>query len=395
MNDRDIAGRERTRYGCECDVEAELSRHGRPLHLGALPATPIRAPTGATKSAHTWDAEAAKRMLMNNLDPSVAVDWQRLVVYGGSGRAARNWHEYHKLVAALERLAPDETLCVQSGQAAYVARTHPGAPRVPIANATLVPRWATPERFEALDRAGLTMYGQMTAGSWIYIGTQGILQGTYQTLLSAAQTHFGADSLRGKLLLTAGLGGMSGAQPLAATLNEAVVIDVEVRPERVRRKVEEGYCDRMTDSLDEALRWAEESRRAAQPLSIGLVGNAAAVYPQMVARGAIPDLVTDQTPAHDLLSYVPEGDLEELDRLRTRDPAGYKAQSLASIARHVTAILSMQQKGAVAFDYGNNLRAQAERAGVPVRDAAGAYLYPGFVPAYVRPLFCRGQGPFR
>ncbi|HLV20376.1 MAG TPA: urocanate hydratase [Polyangiaceae bacterium] len=395
MNDRDIAGRERTRYGCECDVEAELSRHGRPLHLGALPATPIRAPTGATKSAHTWDAEAAKRMLMNNLDPSVAVDWQRLVVYGGSGRAARNWHEYHKLVAALERLAPDETLCVQSGQAAYVARTHPGAPRVLIANANLVPRWATPERFEALDRAGLTMYGQMTAGSWIYIGTQGILQGTYQTLLSAAQTHFGADSLRGKLLLTAGLGGMSGAQPLAATLNEAVVIDVEVRPERVRRKVEEGYCDRMTDSLDEALRWAEESRRAAQPLSIGLVGNAATVYPQMVARGAIPDLVTDQTPAHDLLSYVPEGDLEELDRLRTRDPAGYKAQSLASIARHVTAILSMQQKGAVAFDYGNNLRAQAERAGVPVRDAAGAYLYPGFVPAYVRPLFCRGQGPFR
>ncbi len=334
-------------------------------------------------------------MLANNLDPANAIDWKHLVVYGGSGRAARNWHELHKIMAALETLAPDETLCVQSGRAAYVARTHEYAPRVLIANSNLVPKWATQERFDALDRAGLTMYGQMTAGSWIYIGTQGILQGTYQTYLALAEKHFGAPSLAGKLVLTAGLGGMSGAQPMAVTMNEGVVIVVEIRADRVERKVAERYLDKMTSSIDEALSWAEEAKRARRALSIGLVGNAADVYPAMVARGAIPDVVSDQTSAHDLGAYVPRGELAELDALRGRDLAEYHRRSLESIGRHVEAILEMQQRGAIAFDYGNNLRAQAELAGVDVRDAAGAWRYPGFVPAYVRPLFCEGKGPFR
>ena len=365
------------------------------MHLAARPTAPLSAPRGRERTAKSWDAEAAKRMLLNNLDPRNAVDWERLIVYGGSGRAARNWHEVEKIVRTLDGLAEDETLCVQSGRAVYVARTHRHAPRGLIANSNIVPRWATQENFDAYDRAGLTMYGQMTAGSWIYIGTQGILQGTYQTCLAAAEKHFGVPTLAGKILLTAGLGGMSGAQPLAVTMNEGVVIDVEVRPERVRRKVEEGYCDRMTASLDEALEWANAAKREKKPLSIGLVGNAADVYPEMVRRGAIPDLVSDQTPAHDLGAYVPSGDLAELDSLRTRDLAEYHRRSLASIARHVQAILDMQQKGAIAFDYGNNLRAQAEAAGVSVRGDDGSYKYPGFVPAYIRPLFCRGLGPFR
>jgi urocanate hydratase len=390
-----IAERERAHYGCNCDVEGEIEQSGRPLHAAARPTSPIHARTGTDRSARTWDAEAARRMLCNNLDPRVAVDWENLIVYGGSGRAARNWHEFHRICALLDRLAEDETLCIQSGRAVYVARTHPHAPRVLIANSNLVPRWATQAHFDALDREGLTMYGQMTAGSWIYIGTQGILQGTYQTYLAAAERHFGVPSLKGKLLLTAGLGGMSGAQPLAVTLNEGVILDVEVRAERVRRKVDEGYCDKMTHSLDEALRWADAAKLTGTALSIGLVGNAADVYPAMVARGAIPDLVSDQTPAHDLGAYVPQGDPAFLDELRVRDPAEYRARSLASIAEHVAAILEMQRQGAIAFDYGNNLRAQAELAGVSVRDANGAYKYPGFVPAYIRPLFARGLGPFR
>jgi urocanate hydratase len=395
LSDYEIAARERAKYGCGCDVAAELSSHGRPLHLAVRPSEPPRAPRGTSRTARTWDAEAAKRMLMNNLDPANAVDWQHLVVYGGSGRAVRNWHEFHKLVGALDALGEDETLCVQSGRAVYVARTHPGAPRVILANSNLVPRWATQPVFDALDRAGLTMYGQMTAGSWIYIGTQGILQGTYQTYLAAAERHFGVPSLRGKLVLSSGLGGMSGAQPLAVTLNDGVIIDVEVRAERVERKLREGYCDRMTAAVDEALGWADEARRAGRPLSIGLVGNAADVYPELVARGAIPDMVSDQTPAHDLGAYVPSGDLAELDALKNSDLAEYHRRSLASIARHVEAILAMQRRGAIAFDYGNNLRAQAEAAGVVVRDDRGAFLYPGFVPAYIRPLFARGMGPFR
>jgi urocanate hydratase len=395
MTDSEIVRRERANYGCSCDIQSELASHGRPMHLAARPAQPPRAPRGTSRTAHSWDAEAAKRMLLNNLDPANAIDWQNLVVYGGSGRAARNWHEVDRIVRALDQLAADETLCVQSGRAVYVARTHRHAPRVLIANSNLVPRWATQPSFDALDRQGLTMYGQMTAGSWIYIGTQGILQGTYQTYLTAAEQHFGVPSLKGRLVLTAGLGGMSGAQPLAVTMNEGVVLDVEVRADRVQRKLEEGYCDRMTTSLDEALRWAEEAKRAGTPLSIGLVGNAADVYPEMVRQGAIPDLVSDQTPAHDLGAYVPRGDLAELDLLRSRDLAEYHRRSLSSIALHVQAILDMQARGAIAFDYGNNLRAQAEAAGVGVRDASGSYKYPGFVPAYIRPLFCRGLGPFR
>jgi urocanate hydratase len=395
MNDREIAEREKKKYGCGCDVDGELARYGRPMHMAVKPAEPVHTPTGTRRTAQSWDAEAAKRMLMNNLDPRNAVDWERLVVYGGSGRAARNWHEFQKIRAALDALAPDETLCVQSGRAVYVAKTFEHAPRVLIANSNIVPRWATQQNFDAYDRAGLTMFGQMTAGSWIYIGTQGILQGTYQTYLALAEHHFGVPSLKGKLVLTAGLGGMSGAQPMSVTMNEGVVIDVEVRAERVKRKVEEGYCDKMTASLDEALEWARAAQREGKPLSIGLIGNAADVYPAMVERGAIPDVVSDQTPAHDLGAYVPEGDLKELDELRGHDLAEYHRRSLASIARHVEAILAMQRKGAVAFDYGNNLRAQAEAAGVKVRDASGAYKYPGFVPAYIRPLFCRGMGPFR
>ncbi|MBX3181439.1 MAG: urocanate hydratase [Polyangiaceae bacterium] len=395
MTDDEINARQQARYGATDDLRPELQRYGRPLHLAERPTEPIHAPRGGTKTARTWDTEAAKRMLMNNLDPANAIDWETLVVYGGSGRAARNWREYHKIVSALDSLAPDETLCIQSGAAVYVARTHPGAPRVLIANSNLVPRWATQREFDRLDRQGLTMFGQMTAGSWIYIGTQGILQGTYQSLLALAEKHYGVPSLAGRLVVTAGLGGMSGAQPLAVTMNEGVVINVEVRADRVKRKVDEGYCDKMTESLTEALTWAEAARAAKQPLSIGLVGNAASVLPEMVRRGAIPDIVTDQTSAHDLGAYVPEGDLTELDELRGRNLAEYHRRSLASIARHVEAILAMQRAGAIAFDYGNNLRAQAELAGVTVRGEDGEYLYPGFVPAYIRELFCQGMGPFR
>jgi urocanate hydratase len=372
----------------------------RPMFMEEKPAAPIRAATGTALRCRTWEAEAALRMLENNLDPAVAVDWEQLVVYGGSGRAARNWHEYHRITRALRDLGPDETLLIQSGKPVGVLRTFAHAPRVLIANSNLVPAWSTQAEFDRLDAMGLTMYGQMTAGSWIYIGTQGILQGTYETMAAVARQRFGG-SLRGRLVLTAGLGGMSGAQPLAVTLNDGVILDVEVRPERVERKVREGFCDRMTASLDEALRWAEEATRAGQPLSIGLVGNAADVYPELVRRGIRPDVVTDQTPAHSLLDYVPRGEcagappLTEVLALRERDPEEYTSRSLASIAEHVRAILQFQEAGSVCFDYGNNLRAQAERAGVTVRDMSGQFLYPGFVPAYIRPLFCEGKGPFR
>jgi len=359
------------------------------------PASPIRAPRGVERTCSTWDTEAAMRMLMNNLDPQVAIDWEQLVVYGGSGRAARNWKAYHQIIDALQRLAPDETLCVQSGKPVYVARTHPDSPRVIIANSNLVPDWATEGVFEELDLAGLTMYGQMTAGSWIYIGTQGILQGTYETFAALAKQEFGADSLSGKFVLTAGLGGMSGAQPMAATMNEAAVLIVEVRPERIARKVEEGYCHRQADTLDEALGWIREATAAGTGLSVGLAGNAAEIYPELARRGEIPDVVTDQTPAHNQLDYVPIGDLEELDTLRRDDPEEYRRRSLASMVAHTQGILDLQAAGAICFDYGNNLRGQAELGGLEVRDEDGQYKYPGFVPAYVRPLFCEGKGPFR
>jgi len=367
----------------------------RPMYYEEMPSWPIRAPRGADLRCQTWDAEAALRMLMNNLDPDVAVDPQELIVYGGRGRAARNWREYNRIVKALVALGKDETLCVQSGKPVYIAKTFPHAPRVIIANANIVPAWATEENFDLYDEMGLTMYGQMTAGSWIYIGTQGILQGTYETLAALAKKEFNATSLRGKFVLTAGMGGMGGAQPLAVTMNEGVVLNVEVRPERIQRKVEEGYCDRMTYNLDQALRWVMEAKAKGQPLSVGLVGNAAQVYPELVRLGVIPDVVTDQTPAHDLSSYVPIGDLKELDELRERDRKEYCKRALDSIARHVEAILEMKKRGAVCFDYGNNLRGQAEKAGVKVRDERGEFLYPGFIPAYIRPLFCQGKGPFR
>jgi len=367
----------------------------RPLHVEQRPSSPVRARRGTERQCRSWDAEAARRMLDNNLDPEVAVDWERLVVYGGSGRAARNWRAYRQIVGALQELAPDETLCVQSGKPVYVARTWEHAPRVLIANSNLVPRWATQEEFDRLDALGLMMYGQMTAGSWIYIGTQGILQGTYETLVACARQEFGADGLAGRFVLTAGMGGMSGAQPLAGVMSGAAILVVEVRAGRIRRKVDEGYCDRMTGDLDEALGWIDGAREAGDPLSVGLVGNAADVYPELVRRGVTPDVVTDQTPAHDLLDYVPRGDLDELDGLRRDDPEEYRRRTLDSMVEHTRAILEFQEAGAVCFDYGNNLRGQAERGGLEVRDDEGAFLYPGFVPAYIRPLFCQGKGPFR
>ena len=367
----------------------------RPMYTDLRPKRPIRAQTGRKLQCKNWDAEAALRMLRNNMHPDVALDWKELIVYGGQGRAARNWKEYHRIVRALKDLGDDETLCIQSGKAVYIAPTHREAPRVVIANANIVPRWATQENFDRYDEMGLTMYGQMTAGSWIYIGTQGILQGTYETLTALANREFGEDTLAGKFVLTAGMGGMSGAQPMAATMNEAVILDVEVRAERIERKIREGYCDRMTADLKEALRWVAESKRKREPLSVGLVGNAAEIHPQLVRMGAIPDIVTDQTPAHDIWSYVPAGQLEAMEELRQKDPADYKRRSYESIVKHVEAILEMQRQGAVCFDYGNNLRQQAEIGGLRVRDDKGAFLYPGFLLAYIRPLFCQGKGPFR
>lgn len=359
------------------------------------PPEPIRAPTGRRRSCKTWDSEAALRMLMNNLDDRVAIDWKNLIIYGGSGRAARNWKEYHRLIQALRDLKADETLCVQSGKPVYIAQTDRQAPRVIIANSNLVPAWATSEAFDRLDRLGLTMYGQMTAGSWIYIGTQGILQGTYETFAAVARLSFQETSLRGRWILTAGMGGMSGAQPLAATMNEGVILDVEVRRDRIERKIKEGFCDRMTGDLDEALKWVERAKKKKTPLSVGLVGNAGYIYPELVRRGKVPDIVTDQTPAHDLLSYVPIGVLSDLDALREKDPASYRELALETIAQHAGAILEMQGEGAVCFDYGNNLRAQAALARVDIKKKDGSFKYPGFVPAYIRPLFCEGKGPFR
>ena len=367
----------------------------RPMYYEWKPETSIKAYTGTELHCKGWDTEAALRMLMNNLNPKVAVSPDELIVYGGTGRAARNWKEYQRIVKALKTLGEEETLCIQSGKPVYVAPTHKEAPRVIIANSNIVPHWATQENFDKYDELGLTMYGQMTAGSWIYIGTQGILQGTYETLAAVAKTDFKSDSLKGKLVLTAGMGGMSGAQPMAATMNEAVILDVEVREERIRRKIEEGYCDKMTSSIDEALKWVLEAKNKGEPLSVGLVGNAAEVHPELVKRNIIPDIVTDQTPAHDLSSYVPIGDLKELDKLRETDKAEYHRRVLNSIRLHVDAILEMQRRGAIVFDYGNNLREQAERAGAKIRDEKGGFKYKGFVFEYIRPLFCEGKGPFR
>jgi urocanate hydratase len=329
-------------------------------------------------------------MLMNNLDPDVAERWQDLVVYGGSGKAARDWPSYHRIVATLRRLGPDETLLVQSGKPVGVFRTHSDAPRVLIANALLVPAWGDWEHFRKYEAMGLTMYGQMTAGSWIYIGTQGILQGTYETFGACARTHFGG-SLAGRLVLTAGLGGMGGAQPLAITLNGGVAIIVEIDGERIERRRRLGYVDRATASMDEALRWAEEARTRREPLSIALHGNAAETHPALARRGVPFDVVTDQTSAHDMLNgYVPAGfSVAEAAALRQRDAKDYLKRAYESLAAHMRAMLEFQRAGAVLFDYGNNIRREAENAGV------SDFAYPGFVPAFIRPLFCEGQGPFR
>jgi urocanate hydratase len=354
------------------------------------PAEPVRAPRGAVRSCKGWAQEAALRMLMNNLDPDVAERWEDLVVYGGSGRAARSWEAYHRIVATLRRLEDDETLLVQSGKPVGVFRTHPDAPRVLIANALLVPRWGDWEHFRKYEAAGLTMYGQMTAGSWIYIGTQGILQGTYETFAACARQHFGG-TLTGRLVLSAGLGGMGGAQPLAVTLNGGVGLFVEVDPERIERRLRLGYVDRATASLDEALGWAEDARRRGEGLSIAIAGNAAEVHPELARRGARLDVVTDQTSAHDMLNgYIPAGlTVDEARRLRAADAAGYLARARESIAAQMRAMLEFQRGGAVLFDYGNNFREEAELSGVH------DFAYPGFVPAFIRPLFCEGQGPFR
>ncbi|MYI22808.1 MAG: urocanate hydratase [Gammaproteobacteria bacterium] len=351
----------------------------------------VRAPTGGRISCRGWTQEAALRMLMNNLDPEVAEAPDALVVYGGTGRAARSWDAFDAIVRTLRDLADDETLLVQSGKPVGVFRTHREAPRVLIANANLVGNWATWEHFRELERRGLIMFGQMTAGSWIYIGTQGILQGTYETFGALARKHFGA-SLRGHWVLTGGMGGMGGAQPLAATMNEGAILCVEVDAERIERRIATRYCDRMTHDLDEALAWVRGGAQAGAPVSVGLVGNCAEVLPEMVARGVTPDVVTDQTSAHDPLGgYVPAGiSLEEAARLRETDPDDYQRRSLSSMRAHCAAIVAMQEAGAVAFDYGNNLRGFALEAGLE-----NAFAYPGFVPAYIRDLFCEGKGPFR
>ena len=351
----------------------------------------VRAPRGTTLSCKSWQQEAAMRMLMNNLDPEVAERPDDLVVYGGSGRAARSWAAFDAIVRSLQELENDETLLVQSGKPVGIFRTHASAPRVLIANSNLVPHWGTWEEFRRLEALGLTMYGQMTAGSWIYIGSQGIVQGTYETFAEAARKHFGG-SLKGKFILTAGLGGMGGAQPLAITMNDGVCLAVEVDAHHIQRRLETGYCDEMASTLDEALHQVREAVNQGQPLSIGLIGNAAEVYPELVRRGIRPDVVTDQTSAHDALNgYIPAGlSLEEADELRRRDAQAYIERSMESMVTHVRAMLDMQKMGAIVFDYGNNLRGQALAAG-----ETHALEFPGFVPAYIRPLFCRGKGPFR
>jgi len=359
---------------------------------GERPAGPrlVRSPRGSTLSCKGWQQEAALRMLMNNLDPEVAERPDELIVYGGRGQAARSWEAFEAIVDSLRTLEGDQTLLIQSGKPVAVFRTHPDAPRVLLANSNLVPHWATQAHFEELAAKGLMMYAQMTAGSWIYIGTQGILQGTYETLGSLAEQR-GWPSLKGKLVLTAGLGGMGGAQPLAITLNEGVGLVVEVDPERARRRLETGYIDQVVDTLEEAMTVLEEARAAGESKSVGLIANASDVYAELVIRGVTPDVVTDQTPAHDPLSYVPHGmSLKEADQLRSADPAAYARASARSMSRQVEAMLAFQARGSVVFDYGNNLRQRAYEAGV-----SNAFDYPGFVPAYIRPLFCQGKGPFR
>ena len=351
----------------------------------------IRAPRGTELNTKGWVQEAALRMLMNNLDPEVAEKPEELVVYGGIGKAARNWESYHAIVDTLKTLENDETLLVQSGKPVAVFKSHPDAPRVLLANSNLVPAWANWDHFRELEKKGLMMYGQMTAGSWIYIGTQGILQGTYETFAEAARQHFNG-SLKGTLTVTAGLGGMGGAQPLAVTMNDGVVIAIEVDEARIKRRIEHRYLDKMATNLDEALQMAKEAKEKGEPLSIGLLGNAADILPELVSRGEVPDLLTDQTSAHDPLNgYLPIGySLEAGEKLRQSNPDQYLKEARLSIKTHVQAMLDLQKAGSITFDYGNNIRQEAYNEGLE-----NAFDFPGFVPAFIRPLFCEGKGPFR
>jgi urocanate hydratase len=362
-----------------------------PVETDAPAHTSIRAPRGTSLSCKGWQQEAAMRMLMNNLDEEVGERPQDLVVYGGTGKAARNWDCYHAIVASLKGLENDETLLVQSGKPVGVFKTHDYAPRVLIANSNLVGHWSNWKKFNELERAGLMMYGQMTAGSWIYIGSQGIVQGTFETFASAGEQHFGGD-LSGKLIVSGGMGGMGGAQPLAATMNGAAFLGIDVDPERIKKRLKTGYCDFMVTTLDEALRILKNAVRKKENISVGLVGNCADIIPELAERGVVPDILTDQTSSHDPLNgYVPNGmSLEAALELRKRDPKAYEEKSLDSIARHVEGMLRLQKMGSVTFDYGNNIRTFAFQRGVK-----GAYDFPGFVPAYIRPLFCEGRGPFR
>ena len=352
----------------------------------------IHPPTGTDLVCKNWEIEAAYRMIQHNLDPDVAELPDELIVYGGKGKAARNWESFDSILETLKRLEPDETLLIQSGKPVGVARTHVYSPRVLIANSNLVPKWANWEHFNKLEQDGLMMYGQMTAGSWIYIGTQGILQGTYETFMAAAKKHWGKSNLKGKLVLTAGLGGMGGAQPLAVKMAGGVIICIEIDAHRIERRIETKYLDKSTDSLDNALNMAQDALKNKIPLSIGLLGNAADIIPQIAKNDYVPDIVTDQTSAHDeLVGYVPNNySIEEADQLRKKDQKKYIYESKRSMAEHVKGMLRLKEQGSVVFDYGNNIRAQALEAGV-----ANAFDFPGFVPAYIRPLFCEGKGPFR
>ncbi|HEX7895489.1 MAG TPA: urocanate hydratase [Terriglobales bacterium] len=362
-----------------------------PVELDAPAYTPIRAPRGTTLTCKGWPQEAAMRMLMNNLDEEVGERPRDLVVYGGTGKAARNWDCYHAIVRSLKELGNDETLLVQSGKPVGVFKTHEYSPRVLIANSNLVGHWSNWQKFNELERAGLMMYGQMTAGSWIYIGSQGIVQGTFETFAAAGEKHFGGD-LSGKLIVSGGMGGMGGAQPLAATMNGAAFLGIDVDPERIKKRLKTGYCDFMVNTLDEALRILKNAVRKKENVSVGLVGNCADVVPELAERGVVPDILTDQTSAHDPLNgYVPNGmSLAEALELRKSDPKAYEEKSLDSIARHDEGMLRLQKMGSVTFDYGNNIRTFAFQRGVK-----NAYDFPGFVPAYIRPLFCEGRGPFR
>ena len=360
-----------------------MNKHSEP--------TPVRAPRGKKRSCANWQIEAPYRMIQNNLDPEVAEDWQNLIVYGGTGRAARSWEAFHQILASLRSLKKDETLLIQSGKPVGVFSTHEMAPRVLIANSLLVPHWANWDHFRKLEAEGLIMFGQMTAGSWIYIGSQGILQGTFETFASVGKKHF-ENNLEGRLIVTAGLGGMGGAQPLAATMNGSVCLAVEVDPRRIDRRIASGYLDKKAESLDHALEWASAAQAKKQALSIGLMGNAAEVLPALVERKVVPDLLTDQTSAHDPLNgYVPSGlTVFQAAELRKKEPKDYVARSFASMAVHVRAMLKLQEMGSITFEYGNNLRGHAKTAGVEE-----AFKIPGFVPEYIRPMFCEGRGPFR